>query len=587
MSIINHKRVIYKEGIMPTVLETVYSKISQIVEEVKQEFEYSNKSKAFAHIMMKMIFGLSDQDAQETITDDYKDNGIDAIYYEEIEAEKVRMHFFQFKFPESFGTVKSGFSEAETNKLVVGYERFISPEFNSKIWNNFLIDKRNEYLQFSDFETNLYLVRYTNSNDNEVLTKFNENCKILRDKYFNDIKSHVLKAKDIIDLYDTNYSLKYPDFSLIHKGSVQNYEFDSRYKIQSFAMRIVDLYESIKPIHDSVFEGNVRFYDKTTTVNQNIRNTLETEPENFILFNNGITILCEKASIHSGRSSCDITKGSIINGAQTVGSVFDLFSQYKPAEIEEKFKNALVIVKVINIRSDDSSINEIVFALNSQTKMFNAYSISTNSLLKDLQNEINNTTDYFFELKYNEFDYLKGQGKINKYSKNRFTSERIIQCFTAYYDKENKAYLAKLSKGELFRDEKYLERVITQLTKATIIESYETFKSISEIITSYRRYRKNPKKLDILTRINTDVSSIDKFQYLNTGDFLILFATGLYKRKFNVDADVAILTSIEIIANEIIPKYGKKLISNTTKSNQTFSDTRTFINALTVEYNKE
>ena len=125
------------------------------------------------------------------------------------------------------------------------------------------------------------------------------------------------------------------------------------------------------------------------------------------------------------------------------------------------------------------------------------------------------------------------------------------------------------------------------MTKATIIESYETFKSISEIITSYRRYRKNPKKLDILTRINTDVSSIDKFQYLNTGDFLILFATGLYKRKFNVDADVAILTSIEIIANEIIPKYGKKLISNTTKSNQTFSDTRTFINALTVEYNKE
>lgn len=90
------------------------------------------------------------------------------------------------------------------------------------------------------------------------------------------------------------------------------------------AGRIAELYTAHK---DNLVEKNIRRFKGSTTVNEGLANTLQTEPEHLFYFNNGVTFLCD--SIHEiGRRDPNRQSGrfrvrglSIINGAQTAGSI--------------------------------------------------------------------------------------------------------------------------------------------------------------------------------------------------------------------------------------------------------------------------
>ena len=49
--------------------------------------------------------------------------------------------------------------------------------------------------------------------------------------------------------------------------------------------------------------------------------------------------------------------------------------------------------------------------------MFTSYSVSNDTRLKELQKQISEQTEYFLEIKYNEFSHLKELGKIDKLQK--------------------------------------------------------------------------------------------------------------------------------------------------------------------------
>lgn len=77
-----------------------------------------------------------------------------------------------------------------------------------------------------------------------------------------------------------------------------------------------------KEYGDKLFSANYRGFlgiSKRKKINSAIRQTAETEPENFWVFNNGITVLTMGYKKESG--STKLTGISIINGAQTTGSL--------------------------------------------------------------------------------------------------------------------------------------------------------------------------------------------------------------------------------------------------------------------------
>ena len=75
--------------------QVYYGKIKAELEHIKEEYGYSNLSKAFAHWYLLYCIKMDDQDIAETIIDGNGDNGIDAIL---IDGES--MVLYQFKFPD-------------------------------------------------------------------------------------------------------------------------------------------------------------------------------------------------------------------------------------------------------------------------------------------------------------------------------------------------------------------------------------------------------------------------------------------------------------------------------------------------------
>jgi hypothetical protein len=73
---------------------------------------------------------------------------------------------------------------------------------------------------------------------------------------------------------------------------------------------------------DLLFSANVRgFLGKRKKINADIRRTLEHEPYNFWIFNNGVTALVNDAKYDSQAKRLLVSGMSIVNGAQTTGAL--------------------------------------------------------------------------------------------------------------------------------------------------------------------------------------------------------------------------------------------------------------------------
>ena len=162
---------------MPTKYERIYNQIKIDISEIKDQYEYLNDSAAFGHLVLKLMFDIPDDDANEAITDGPDDNGIDAIYFETKESKTV-IHFFQFKYPASDSTIDNCVNQDKILKLFNGFEHFIGREdmFLSLSWNELLKEKREQLLSLDETDNNvLHIVRYTSS-------EMNDNIKVLESK---------------------------------------------------------------------------------------------------------------------------------------------------------------------------------------------------------------------------------------------------------------------------------------------------------------------------------------------------------------------------------------------------------------------
>jgi len=117
---------------------------------------------------------------------------------------------------------------------------------------------------------------------------------------------------------------------------------------------------------------NIRGFKGSTDVNDAIISTLNSAPEKFLYFNNGITLLCESlekkmlggTSRLSGVFEC---KGaSVINGAQTVGSVLTWLSSSPPASTI----SPQLLVRLISLKDCPADFsNEVTRAANTQNRI--------------------------------------------------------------------------------------------------------------------------------------------------------------------------------------------------------------------------
>lgn len=150
--------------------------------------------------------------------------------------------------------------------------------------------------------------------------------------------------------------------------------------------------------HD-LFESNVRDYQGTTEVNEDISSTLRgTADVDFWWLNNGITVLASNATLVGNLVS--IENPQIVNGLQTSSQIAKFFDEGGSDE------DRLVMVKIVS--SEDEAVrDQIIKATNSQNAVPRASLRATDKVQRDIEHALK-MGGYYYDRRKN---YYKNQGR--------------------------------------------------------------------------------------------------------------------------------------------------------------------------------
>ena len=247
-----------------------------------------------------------------------------------------------------------------------------------------------------------------------------------------------------------------------------------------------------------LFSANVRDYlgsrESTANINNGIKATATKNPENFWVYNNGITALVNGLSfktLKAGSLRLKLDGISIVNGAQTTGAIGSL-----PERPDESL---LVPIRFIWTNSR-SRVENIIRFNNSQNKVSASDFRSSDAIQKRLKAEFS---------KIPSAEYEGGRrGGVSDTIQRRPTllpSYTVGQALAAFhgnpviaYDRKSEIWISSSYYSTFFRDE---------TTAAHIVFAYSLHKAISEIklgLVSKRR------KEDVLTE--TEKEQLEFFE---------------------------------------------------------------------------
>src|ERR1035437_4996398 len=297
--------------------------------------------------------------AAASITDGGDENGIDAIHYDEREK---RLYIVQSKW------IHSGKGEpenGEVKKFVAGVRDLFDQSFerfNSKVrLRKSLIGQA-----LSDFGTRYQIIlAYTGSDGlatpsrrdlDDLATEMNDTSEVLSITVWRQRELH---ASLISSLGGEPITL---DITLQHWGKTESPH--TAYYGQVGGRQIVEWWAQHGTL---LFTKNLRGVLGDTDVNDDIRRTLEKEPNLFWYFNNGITLISNtvKKSMAGGADRslgtfrCESV--SVVNGAQTVSTI----GKYGNTEAAG-FDNVSVQLRVISLESADGSFGGSITKTNNR-----------------------------------------------------------------------------------------------------------------------------------------------------------------------------------------------------------------------------
>ncbi|MBU1288006.1 MAG: AIPR family protein [Alphaproteobacteria bacterium] len=251
-----------------------------------------------------------------------------------------------------------------------------------------------------------------------------------------------------------------------------------------------------KKYKTDLFSANLRGYlgsrESDSNINNGIKTTASDQPNNFYVYNNGITALVLDYELgkrtRSGRKL--IVKGiSIVNGAQTTGSIGSL-PEPPPNDLEVSIR----FVKA----TKDSIVANVVRFNNSQNKLQAADFRSTDAIQEKLRSEFESVPDA-------EYEGGRRGGASDAIKRSKFTlpSYTVGQSLAAFHGDPVTAYDKK---SELWTNEKNYRQIFTDRTSARhIVFCYSLLSAVNE----RRQTLTQKNKIDETSLTAIEVSSLD------------------------------------------------------------------------------
>ena len=251
-------------------------------------------------------------------------------------------------------------------------------------------------------------------------------------------------------------------------------------------------------------------------------------------------------------------------------------------------ESVYVLVRIISI-ADYSERMRITEYLNSQTPIRDSYFIANHPIVRDLQQQLLKC-GYFLERQSNEANYMAERG-IEIKDKVTIQLEKAIQYYVGYWINKN-ASLAKRGKNALF-DKKMIEELLSGITAEKVVEAYATYQSISQVLTLYRKTRRNNQKDDFSKYIGIPQSwvleHIEEFRFMNTGDIILLNAYANLKKQYKElgipdIGEKEMIKDAIFVVSKVILSESENNTSLLTKNSNVFSKVQIEIGSLTKKY---
>lgn len=217
---------------------------------------------------------------------------------------------------------------------------------------------------------------------------------------------------------------------------------------------------------DDLFSGNPRNYlgagKKKNKINLGIIETIGEQPDNFWVYNNGVTALVSSYKISENNSKLTVTGITIINGAQTTGAISNA----------EKVDNAWVPIRFIKCGAY-SIVDEIISNNNKQNEILSSDLRSNDMIQNKLRAE--------FE-KYDKLFYSGGRrGNIRPSRSKEVLDPYVVaqallafhgDCVTAYNYRTDLWSNDQLY-SSIFKENLSAEHIIFTYSLARGIDSYK------------------------------------------------------------------------------------------------------------------
>lgn len=436
------------------------------------EIQKNFLSRALSAYGLTIIAGTSIEDAGNAITDGYDDNGIDAVYFDK---QARNLWLVQSKFIDS-GT--GGIDNGDIEKFAKGVKKLIDGDFSR--FNNKVKAKQDEILEALDDAsvkiqilfayTGKELSSHNYASINDLLTEQNDTEEILFftdfniDKAYKGLETGVGHMPINEDIFISNWG-----------------HIEEPYKSYYGQITGTDLGILWSKYGRRLFTENIRNFLGNSSVNDEIIKTVKSEPENFIYFNNGITILCDNIKKKPlggsdkaiGAFSCNGI--NVVNGAQTLGSIGSL-NESNPTELDK----VKVLVKFISLEESPEGFGQrITIATNTQNKVEKKDFVSLDGEQARIK----------LELKLENIDYhYKRTDERFLSDDTNYLLEEVAYSLASLWDNVDYSTMVKKESGRLWED----------VTKAPYTDIFNQNVSAQKIMKALKIYRFVTNKMNDL-----------------------------------------------------------------------------------------
>ena len=518
---------------------------------------------AFNFWVLDNLFSIDEDIIEDNIVD-YNDKGIDCFVWHE---EEQDLYLIQNKFYSENVNPTADYINNDFLTRAIG-----ALEKGTYTRSQTLQDIFNKFSGNEDFSIHFYIYVTNNTCKTqpviESIAKFNE--KYASKKY--DAK--MFSLDDIKELYyqEPITGKKKFEFTIktINKGTLLNVDndayrmtlaLDAKYVLTPVTV-IYKMYNEAKKQGYPLFDANIRDYlGANGAVNKKIMTTLKdpNDRNNFFFYNNGITMIVnemtkDEYSVQENMRVFDVINPQIVNGCQTVSTIYETLNGWTQSTLDSDFSNSYVMVKILKIPANDDNLKElyrnIVTYNNSQNSINEKNFTAIKDVFKHVQTElewkgmllcIKQSDKNTFIQKYktattllDNCGSLLAKFGLNDYKKTKdffIDLEKLLQVILAF---DTDAYNAIQNKSKLLKDKS------TQNNQ--VIDFIKNKATTNDILNLYLLYLRAEKEKQ---------NSADE---IKPNPFYIIYCFSKYECGGNTDNILPKLESAEGI-NAIIKKY--------------------------------